>query len=155
MGSYATQAELLTRFDSDEDVAYLTGDEATGTPSTAVLDDVLEAAEGQMNMRLAARYATPVVSTDTSVIAALKRMALDLAEAYLRLRKRPVSEDTQRQIDRVLETLDNLADGSNSLPGVAVLAGPTSKRTARLTGSGRTLADDSKRYFTRETASGM
>lgn len=155
MGDYASRTDLLGRFDDEDQVAYLTGDEATGTADTAALDDALESAEGEVNVRLAARYSTPVSTTEASVVAFLKRLTLDLAEAYLRLRHRPVGDDTQKQIDRALETLDKVAEGSYRLPGVAVLASTASSRPARWTGSGRTLSDTSKRLFTRETTAGL
>lgn len=152
MADYLTQADLKGRFDNDVAVAFLTGTENTGVPDSDVLDEVIESAEGKVNSYLAVRFGTPVVSSDAATTAAVKRLALDLAEAYLRSRKKPVSTDTLDQIARVIEDLKELAAGTAVLPGAETPASTASRDPlARWTGSNRTLSDTSPRLFSRET----
>lgn len=155
MGDYLTQADLKGRFDNDEAVAFLTGTENTGVPDSDVLDEVIASAEAEVNMALAGRYETPVSSTDAATTAAVKLLALDVAEARLRGRKKPVSEDTQRQLDRIEETLVRLEEGKAALPGAAVPTSTTSTVEPSWSGSNRVINDDSARIFTRETAAGL
>lgn len=153
MADYLTQADVTGRFGSDEDVSFLTDTESSGTPSATVIAEVIDAAEGKVNAYLAVRYATPVVSTDAATTAAVKRLALDLAEAYLRSRKKPVSTDTLDQIARVIEDLKELAAGTAVLPGAETPESTASRDPlASWSGSTRTLSDTSPRLFTRETA---
>lgn len=155
MGDYITQADLKGRFDSDEQVAFLTGDEDTGTPDTSVLDEVIAAAEGAVNMRLASRYETPVSSTDATATAAVKHLTLDVAEVYLRQRKVDISEDKQRQLDRALEQADKLATGEYSLPGASIPTATGSRTDAWWTDSARETDSDYGRRFSRDTAAGL
>ncbi len=151
MADYLTQADVTGRF--GEDVSFLTDTESSGVPSATVIAEVIDSAEGKVNSYLAMRFGTPVVSSDAATTAAVKRLALDLAEAYLRSRKKPVSTDTLDQIARIIEDLKELAAGRAALPGAETPASTASRDPlASWSGSNRTLADDSPRLFTRKTA---
>lgn len=153
MGNYASQAELQTRYEDNAEVEFLTDkDEGSGV-DTAVLDDVLEAAEAEINSGLAMRYATPVdVSVDTALAALLKRKTLDLAEVYLHRRGEGASEIKQDQLDQVLEWVEKMATGTRRLVG-AVTAPSTASSDPRANWSdtSRTLSDTSGRVFTRKS----
>jgi len=154
MGNYLSQATLKERFDSERELSYLTGDEDTGVVESNDLDDAIEWAEGEMDVRLAVRYATPVSSSEASVTAFLKRMAADLAEYHLIARKPPVTDTTQAKYDQTIATLDKIAEGELVLPGAST-ASSTGSRAPRLSwsSSNRTLASNAARLFTRETTS--
>lgn len=156
MGDYLTQADLKGRFGSDAEVSFLTDTEDTGTPDSDVLDEVIASAEAAVNIRLAARYQTPVSSPDAATTAAVKWLALDVAEIYLRSRKTEgLSEDTNRKMERIETQLKAMADGEFVLPGAAVPESTTSTVEPSWLAGNRTLDDDSDRIFTRESASGL
>lgn len=157
MGNYLSQAELKARFADDTEVAYLTDTESTGTPSTTVLDDCIENAEGEINSRIGKRYLTPVVvSGNTELTALLKRKTGDLAEYFLLLRGPQVSVEKEKRADRVLEWAAFVADGTFVLSG-AVTPTSTASRAplASWTGSDRDLTDVDTRIFSRETMAGL
>ena len=150
MGNYATSAELKTRFADDTEVAFLT--DSAPTPDEAVITDVLEAAEASIDTRIGKRYKTPVASTDTGVIALMKRMTLDLSEVFLLQRGRTIGEDKEKQMDRVLEWADRIADGTYVLPGASTWDSTVSRNpVASYSDSTRTLDDGVGRVVTRET----
>ncbi len=154
MGNYLTNDELKTRFASEREVAFFTDDEDTGTASDSKLTDIVEAAEGMINSRLAKRYQTPVDTTlDTELAATLKRHTLDLAEGLLiGTRSERLSEAKQRQIDRVLDWSDKLALGEYMLPGaVTVGSRTTNDPKAAWTDHSRTLATGSVRASSRDS----
>lgn len=157
VGNYATQAELKARFDGDAEVAYLTDTEETLTPDTAVLDDCIEAAEADINSRIGKRYATPVVVTgNTELTALLKRKTLDLAEVFLLMRGPSVSEQKEKQSERVMEWASKVAAGTFVLSGAATPPSTTSRDPlAYWSGSNRDLTDVETRIFSRETMSGL
>ena len=149
MADYLVQADLTGRFGGDREVSYLTDTEATGVPDTTVLDEVIDSAEGAVNIRLAARYETPVSSADATTTAAVKKLALDIADVYLRLRKPPITDDKQRQLDQALETLKAIAEGEFVLPGAAVPESTAAREAAAWSSANRTIDDSSARIFTR------
>lgn len=154
MGNYASTDELQTRFADAIEVSYLTDTEDTGTPDSAVLDDVLEGAEGSINSRIGKRYLTPVVvSGNTELTALLKRHTLDLAEVFLLMRGPSLSDAKAFQRDRVLEWADKVGDGTYVLTG-AVTPESTASRDplSQWSGGNRTIPDSSGRLFTRDKA---
>lgn len=153
MGDYASNDELKTRFEDDTELAFLTDNVTAGIADEAVLTDVVEAAEGEINSGLAVRYATPVdVSVDTTLAALLKRKTLDLSEHYLHRRGEGASEIKQDQADQVLEWVDKVSKGERKLVGALTAASTTSADPrADWSDSGRTPPTDSERFFTRET----
>ena len=157
MGNYASQAELKTRFDGDAEIAYLTDTEESGTPDTGVLDDCLESAEADINSRIGKRYKTPVtVSGNTELAALLKRKTLDLAEYYLLLRGPSVSDQKEKQAERIWAWADKVSDGTFVLSGAETPTSTTSRDPlAQWTGSDRDLTDVETRIFSRETMSGL
>lgn len=153
MGNYASTAELETRFEDTAEVEFLT-DKTEGTGvDTAVLDDVIEAAEAEIDAALSKRFATPVTITDNVPLTALlKRKTLDLAEFYLHRRGEAASEVKIVQAQRVLDWLDKVVAGERNLVGAVTVASTTSADPrGTWTSSNRELPDTSARRFTRET----
>src|SRR3989337_3538661 len=84
MGNYASVADLQNRFETNEAVAHLTNTiDETGVPDTAVLNEVIDHAEGFINSFCGNRYKVPVSTTDAGVAAMLKGITLDLAAYFL------------------------------------------------------------------------
>lgn len=84
-------------------------------------------AEGEANSYLAARYATPVVLTGESEVAAvLRTFVLDLAAYRLHGRKPPIPADVVRRRGEAIEWLARVASGLVQLPAVAAPSAPTS-----------------------------
>lgn len=153
MGNYASTSELTARFPSSTDVAYLTGDEATGTAETTDLNDVIERAESEIDSAIAMRYRTPVTSATAETMTLLKRMTLDLAEVYLIRRGPGVSEFKLQQRQDVLDWLEKARKGDRVLPGASTWTSTGSRDPlASWTDAKRTQPDDSGRLFSRASA---
>jgi phage gp36-like protein len=159
MGNYASTAELTARFQSSAEVAYLTGDEATGTAETSDLNDVIERAESEIDSAIAMRYKTPVASASgatAETMTLLKRMTLDLAEFYLLRRGPGVSEFKSQQKQDVLDWCEKAAKGERVLTGATTWTSTGSRDPlAYWSDSTRTQPDDSGRLFTRDSASAL
>lgn len=153
MGNYLSEAELRTRFENDIELEFLT-DKGEGTGvDTAVLDDVIEAAEGEIDSALSKRFLTPVVVTGNAPLTALlKRKTLELAEFYLQRRGEGASDVKDQQAQRVLDWLDKIAKGERNLVG-AVTVPSTASNDPRTTwtDSAREIPDGSSRIFTRQS----
>lgn len=151
MGNYASQADLKARYEDDVAVAHLTLDEETGTPNTAVLDEVIDDAEGEINSYLAARYLVPVdVSSDTGLAARLKSLTLDLATYKLELRTGHVTDERGKAHDDGIAYLDKISKGAVFLPAAAAPASTASRAEVARFGTAGT-SDSSNRLFTRAT----
>lgn len=153
MGNYATTAELQARFASAEEAAFATDTESTGTPSSTVLDDAIEFAEGEINSRIGKRYATPVVvSGNTELTALLKRKTLDIAEWHLLGRSDHVSEVKTSRYERAMDWADGVSEGKFILSGAATPPSTTSRNPlASWSTNDRDVEDDAARICTRET----
>lgn len=96
----------------------LTDDNDDGQADIPVVDEARLAAEGEVNSRLARRYAVPIDTAGRPELAALlASITLDLAEFRLRLRRPPASEDAWRHHDRAITWLEDVARGDFHLPG--------------------------------------
>ena len=157
MGDYATTTELIARFGSSEEAAYATDAESTGTPSTTVLDECIDTAEGEINSYLSVRYETPVdTSLDSSVENLLRGVTLDISEFHVLNRGPNVSEQKTAQYERRIEWLKMIAKGEANLTGGAELPGTeASDNLASWSGSDRELPDPGPRICSRETMSGL
>ncbi len=109
---YASQADLVARFGSDE-LIQLTDRTNAGTIDSSVVTTALTDADAMINGYLAARYAVPVSPTPQLLL----RLAADIARALL-WKDRPTEAVRQAQED-ALKMLRDLADGRATLVGVA------------------------------------
>lgn len=151
MGNYASRAELQARFSDDAEVAHLTDSEDTGTPDTAVLDEVIEDAEAEIESYAAMRYEVPLdVGGDTGLAARIKSLTLDLAVAKLHDRSGNVPEPNETARTRALEWLDKLSTGKIVLPSARTEA-TTVSREPRVTWGTAATGTRSQRLFSRET----
>jgi len=78
MSNYITIAQFKTRYESDEDLAYLT-DEGGGLPSDSRIDAAINEAEATLDMYLRVVTAVPIVTADAGLSAWLQGHAGDLA----------------------------------------------------------------------------
>ena len=109
---YASQADLVARFGSDE-LIQLTDRTNAGTIDSSIVSTALVDADAMINGYLAGRYAVPVIPTP----ALLLRLAADIARALL-WKDRPTEAVRQAQED-ALKMLRDLAQGTATLVGVA------------------------------------
>lgn len=133
--SYATQADMLAAFGADE-LVQLT-DRATppvGEIDAAVLDHALQAADGEIDSYLAARFALPLAS----VPVILRDCACDLAR--YRLHDRGTPERVQKNHDNRIAWLRDLAAGRATLAEASELLAPASGGLAEMTSGGRIFA---------------
>lgn len=151
MGNYASTAELETRFENAAELEFLTDMPEGQGPDTAVLDDVIEAAEGEIDSALSKRFKTPVtIAGNAPLTALLKRKTLDLAEFYLQRRGEDASDVKDQQAQRVLDWLDKVAKGERNLVGaITVTSTLSDSPRGEWSDSGRELPDTSSRIFTR------
>lgn len=159
MGNYATAADLLERFESDEHLAHLTDTaDTTGASDSDRVDEAINHAEGEMNSYIGMRYLVPVaVATigDAVLTAMLKSVCLDLA--VFNLVKRPgieVEDTVQRWHDGQIAWLEKLAKGQVVLPATATPASTSSRDPVAAYGTAGT-GDDSQRVFSRRTHAGI
>ena len=102
----------------------LTDDAGTGSPNTAVADEVRLGAEGELDSYLSQRYAVPIdLTIHAELTGVLKSAVLDLTEYRLHARRREVPVDVIAKRDQALAWLAKIARGEASLPSVAEIAG--------------------------------
>lgn len=151
MGNYASTVELVARFENVAVVEHLTGSLSTDAAYTAVLNEVINGAEGEIDSAAAVKYEVPLdVAGDTVLAAYVKTMALDLAVGSLHDRKRNVPVSVEQARTRVLEWLDKLARGLRQLPSARTEATTVSRDPVSAWGTAGT-GDSSKRIFSRAT----
>lgn len=151
MGNYASRVELQARFSDDAEVAHLTDTEDTGVPDTAVLDEVIDDAESELNSYAAVRNAVPLdVAGDAGLAARIKSLTLDLAVAKLHDRSGNVPEPNEAARTRAIEWLDKLSVGKVELPSARTEASTVSRDPVPSWGIAGT-GDSSQRVFSRKT----
>ena len=155
MGNYATIAELKARFEDDAAVAHLTMDDATGTPDTDVLDETLNAAEGDVDSYLGIRYLIPVDVTGSTTLAdSLKARALDIAVYHLIARRGQVPEAKTKAFDDAIVWLKSLAAGEVVLPSAETLPATSSREPDAEWGTAGD-SSSSNRVWTRGTVANL
>ena len=151
MGNYASTTELVARFRSVPEVESLAGKPSTDAAYTAVLNEVIDGAEGDIDSAAAVMYEVPLdVAGDTVMAAYVKSMTLDLAVGSLFDRGRNVPVAIELARTRRMEWLDKLAKGGRKLPSARTEASTVSSDPVSTWGIAGT-GDDSERVFTRAT----
>jgi len=139
--SYITNADIQTRVGS---LAYvqLADDNGDGVADVAVVDEIRQAANGEVNAFLARRYAVPIATTsETALAALLKSVTLDLAEHRLRARRPPVPTEATQRRDATIRWLRDVAEGRIDLPSINPLTTHhTRGAPAAVSGDERTLS---------------
>ena len=155
MGNYATSDDLANRFENDATVAHLTDTAETGTPDTDVLNELILAAEGEIDSYAGRKYLTPLTTTDTVLGNFLKSITLDLAVARLvgdRGDLLPEAKAAAR--DRAIEWLEKLAEGKVVLPAAATQPTTAARDPIAAFGTAGT-GDNSNRLFSRATQANL
>ena len=155
MASYASDADVIARFESERAVAHLTDDAETGVADPAVIAEARAYADGMINSYLARRYGFTsgglVNTSDANILALLKSTCVDLAIYYLFAR--PGMEITARMqtfYDRIRQWLQDVVAGKADLPGASPPPSPTSRSPLFEFGTADE-GTDSRRLFTRTT----
>lgn len=150
MGNYASQSDLKARFENDTAVAHLTDTADTGTPDTAVLDEVIDHAEGQIDSSCAMRYKVPItVAGNAGLAAMMKSATLDLAVYHLYSRGHKVTDAIQALHDKVLEWLVVVSKGEVMLPSPSTEASTETRNPLIAFGTSDVSDEDSDRIFSR------
>lgn len=148
MGNYASNQQLIDRFEDEAAVAHLTHN-PDGSPDQELLTRAIDSAEGLIESYLAMRYDVPVdVSADLRLAASLRGVTLDLAQFNLMSANSLVPDSMKLIYDRVLKWLQDIAAGKAVLPAAAT-PNSTGARAPGLTSSFAT------RQFTRDNVSGL
>ena len=157
MGSYLVIADLEARFNSTAEVAYLTGQEATGVPDASRENEAIVAGEGDINSRIGRMYvtgATLLASAAADALAVVKAYATDCAEYRLRINLgQAASDDKTKMYERALRWAELVGEGKFVLTGATTVASSLGKEPiAAWSTHDRTYADDTARNVTRATA---
>jgi len=156
MSTYATAANLQERYVSATEFAFALDAENDSALVQTRAQEAIDTAEGQINGRLAVRYLTPVVSSDTAVQNMLRGMTLDIAEYRVCTRAPDRADALKEKNDAWVTYLDQIVEGKAEMPGATTLPSTTSRgTTASWSGSNRTLPDPGPRTWSRETASAL
>ena len=114
--AYITNQDVIDRLGTS--VAAQLSSETGSSVNAAVVTEVVNAAEGEVNGILAAKFATPVdVSVDAERANALKGVTLKVAVYHLMSRRPPVSETYTKEHDEAIAWLHDVAAGRIKLPG--------------------------------------
>lgn len=155
MGNYASRAELIARFTDELEAAHLAGSADTGSADTAVLDEVIGKAEGEVDASAAQKFSVPLdVAGDVVLGNWIKSITLDLAVANLHARSGNVPEPIAVDRDHVRAWLKELAMGTVQLPSARTEATTVSRDPVSTWGIAGTGAN-SQRVFTRATQSAL
>ena len=159
MGQYLVIADLELRFNSTAEVAYLTGQEASGVPDTARENEAIVAGEGDIDSRIGqvsgyVTGATLVSSAAAAALAVVKAYATDCAEYRLRMNLgQAVSDDKTKMYERALAWAKLVGDGKFVLTGATTVASSLGRTpVAAWSTYDRTYADDAARNVTRSNA---
>jgi len=155
VGNYATSAEVKARFDNDAELAALTDNEENGVADEAVITEVLDDAEGEVDSYVGVRYKIPYDTTKSAVVKArLKSVTLDLAVWRLLIRGDVISDPKQQSRDMAIEYLKALAVGDVVLPQTDTPETTDSREPLVAYGTAGT-SSSSARLFSRSTQSRM
>lgn len=153
--TYATTANLKARFENDATVAFLTDDQDTGTPDDAVLQAVIDRAEGEINSYAARKFAVPMAVTDAPFAAFMQAITLDMAVWYLvGHRGDIVSEAKQKGYDDAVLWLEKLGKGEVEPPMSSTPEATVTRDTQFAYGVGSDESS-SNRKFTRSSQGGL
>ena len=165
MVNYATNQELIDRFEDVASAASATDSTDETTPDADVLTNAIEYAEGLINSYIGKRYLTPVnVSSDTQLENLLRGRTLDVAVFELvGTRNDLLSEAKQRAYDRCIEWLEMLAKGDVVLTGASTIPTTAARDPIAQWGSADHDEDSgtntrdftAARVFSRTTMSGL
>jgi phage gp36-like protein len=151
VGNYASTTELVARFKNTTEVEHLAGSPSTDTAYTAVLNEVIDGAEGDIDSAAAGLYEVPLdVAGDAVMAAYVKSMTLDIAVGSLFDRGRNVPVAIELARTRRMEWLDKLSEGKRWLPSARTEATTVSRAPDAAWGIA-SESDDSQRVFSRKT----
>lgn len=121
MGAYLNSTDLENRVGLTR-LTQLLADTGSAIDS-AVLDEVIDSAEGEINGYLARRYATPVdLTSHPDLAATLKGYALDVASYRAHARRPPAPEDIRKSRDDAIAWLKLVSEGKVVLPAATTPA---------------------------------
>ena len=138
---YVTNSDIETRMGTARYVQ-LTDDAGTGSANLAIVAEVRDGAEREVDSYLARRYAVPIdLTTAPELAALLKTVVLDLVEHRLHTRRPPVPVDVAAKRASAVEWLARVASGEAELPSaLPLVANPAKGIRATAIGDARVLS---------------
>lgn len=132
--AYIINSDIIARVGSNTAVQ-LSADSGD-VVDAAVLDEVRQSTEGEINGYVGRRYAVPVdLSAHPELAATLKGFALDVAAYRLHARRPPVAEDIRRMREEAIKWLKDVSNGVIVLPATVTPASSTSDQPTAAWGS--------------------
>ena len=108
--AYCTAADILERIGAEELVALADLDE-DGTADAAAIAAAIADADGHINSYLQVKFAVPV----SPVPDVLVKRSTSLAIYFLQLRRNSVTDDMQKEYDRITSWLKDIVAGKAGL----------------------------------------
>lgn len=139
--AYASQADLETRFGTDE-IVQLTNRAGGNTVDAAVVASALAGASAEIDGYLAVRYAVPVSPVPTS----LREACLSIAR--YKLHGKSAGETVRRDYEDAIRFLRDIADGRAALAGAAPPVTSPASGPVRFEAPARLLSREHLRDFT-------
>ena len=157
MGDYLVIADLEARFNSTQEVAYLTGTESTGVPDAARENEAIVAGEGDINSRIGRMYLTGAALVASPIaadaLAVLKAYSTDCAEYRLRMNLgQSVSDDKTKMYERALAWAEAVGAGKFVLTGATPVQGSEANPQASWSTWDREYDVDDARDASRQSA---
>lgn len=116
-GNYHSESDILARFENDEAVAILTGNQDSLTVDSAVITEIGEGAEGELNTYIAVRNKVPVaVSANAELASLMKSRACDVSQYRLYQRGNVVPGTVLSSYADAIEWCKAIARGEADLP---------------------------------------
>jgi phage gp36-like protein len=146
--AYITNVDIQERLGADAYVQ-LTDDDGDNQANVGVVDAARLAAEGEVDIYLARRYAVPIDLTDHPEVACLlSAVALDLVEYRLRSRRPPTPPEALIKRVNAVEWLARVAEGSVDLPALTSPTATSLRGTvAETSGSDRVVSREEMSDF--------
>jgi phage gp36-like protein len=157
MGDYLVIADLEARFNSTQEVSYLTGTESTGVPDAARENESIVAGEGDINSRIGRMYLTGATLVASPIaadaLAVLKAYSTDCAEYRLRMNLgQSVSDDKTKMYERALAWAEAIGTGKFVLTGATTVQSSKANSQALWSTWDRTYDTDDARDVSRQSA---
>ncbi len=130
--AYCTTAELESRYGA-EDLAKYADFDGDGLADAATIADAISDADAHINSYLAVKFVVPV----SPVPDVLRKRSTSLAMYFLQLRRQSVTDDMQKEYDRIEKWLHDVVAGKAKLDAATTPTESPGAGGVRYTGKGR------------------
>ncbi len=125
MGNYLTNADVITRV-GNKTAAELTTDSGS-TPDTALIDQYIDEAEGEIDSYLSRRTKVPIdLVAHPEVAAPLRGKVMAVVIYMMQSRRSDAPDDVRKQRDDAIDWATKISEGKALLPATLTPAPTTS-----------------------------